>query len=182
MNKQTIITVLLTLVAITFASCGSSEPEWADPETREKTEQLRKQYGSLMVGTWHYEKVGENQRFFEKLTFKDDGIFTGIRKWQTRKLVNIDGQEQYADWEDFELNGTFTGTWSLRYWAPDGGEKGNYLQLTATYDGEERNYMAYSACLFFGYADETILHIQGYYVHDDDGLANYKRGEVEPSF
>ena len=148
MNKQTIITALLVLVAMAFASCDSDEPHWADPEAHEKTEQLRTQYGPLMVGTWHYEKVGASQRFFEQLTFfaeqsgkaerKDDGTFTGMRKWQTRKLVTIDGENQ--------------------------------------------NYMAYSTCLTFGYADETTLHIQGFYVHDDDGWADYQRGEIEPSF
>ena len=138
MNKKTIITALLVLVAMAFASCGSDEPHWADPEAHEKTEQLREQYGPLMVGTWHYEKVGESQRFFEQLTFNDDGTFTGMRRWQTRKLVTIDGENQ--------------------------------------------NYMAYSTCLTFGYANETTLHIQGYYVNDDDGWADYQRGEIEPSF
>ena len=61
-----------------------------------------------------------------------------MRKWQTRKLVTIDGENQ--------------------------------------------NYMAYSTCLTFGYANETTLHIQGFYVHDDDGWADYQRGEAEPSF
>ena len=39
MNKQTFITALLVLVAMAFASCGSDEPQWADPEAHEKTEQ-----------------------------------------------------------------------------------------------------------------------------------------------
>ena len=181
MNKKLLITALLALVVLAFASCGSDEPQWTDPEAHEKTEQLQKQYGPLMVGTWHYEKVGEKQRFFEQLTFKDDGTFMGMRKWQTRKLVTIDGEQRYTDWETLDLSGTFIGTWSLRYWAPYGGEKRNYIELTATYD-EDRDYMAYSTCLTFGYADETTLHIQGYYVHDDDGWADYQRGEVEASF
>ncbi len=181
MKKKTIITALLALTTLTLVSCRSDEPQWADPEAHEKTEQLRKQYGPLMVGTWHYEKIGESQRFFEKLSFRDDGIFTGMRKWQTRKLVTIDSRQRYTDWETLELSGTFTGTWSLSYWAPYGGAKQNYLELTATYD-EGRDYMAYSTCLIFDYADETTLHIQGYYIHDDDGLADYLRGDTEPSF
>ena len=182
MNNDFIITALFTLVAIAFSSCGSDEPHWADPEAHEKTEQLRAQYTPFIVGTWHYEKVGASQRFFEQLTFKDDGTFTGMRKWQTRKIVTIDGEQRYTDWETLELSGTFTGTWSLSYWAPYGGEKSNYLQLIAKYDGENKNYMAYSTCLNFGYADETTLHIQGFYVHDDDGWADYQRGEIAPSF
>ena len=182
MNKKTIITALLALVAMAFSSCSSDEPHWADLEAHEKTEQLRRQYGPLIVGTWHYDKDGENQRFFEKLSFKDDGTFTGMRKWQTRQLVTVNGEQHYTDWETLELSGTFTGTWSLSYWAPYGGEKRNYLELTAKYDNEDLNYMAYSTCLTFGYADETTLHIQGYYIHDDDGWADYQRGEIEASF
>ena len=164
------------LAAFFLASCGSDELQWADPEAHERTEQLREQYGTLMVGTWHYEKYGEvteqrepssllewpsrdgtrhgqSQRFFEQLMFNDDGTFTGMRNWQTRKLVTIDGEQRYTDWETLELSGTFTGTWSLSYWAPYGGEKSNYLQLIAKYDGETQNYMAYSTSLTFGYAD-----------------------------
>ena len=180
--QRTIITALLALVTMAFSSCGSDEPQWADPEAHERTEQLRKQYGPLIVGSWHYEKVGERQRFFEQLTFKDDGTFMGMRKWQTRKLVTIDGEQCYTDWETLDLSGTFTGAWSLHYWSPDGGMKRNCLELTAKYDNEDINYMAYSTCLTFGYADETTLHIQGYYVHGDDGWADYQRGEAEPSF
>ena len=181
MNNDFIITALFTLVAIAFSSCGSDEPHWADPEAHEKTEQLQKQYGPLMVGTWHYEKIGESQRFFEKLSFKDDGTFTGMRKWQTRQLVTIDGELRYTDWETLELSGTYTGTWSLSYWAPYGGEMRNYLELTATYD-EDRDYMAYSTCLTFGYADETTFRFEGFYFKDKDGWITFLRGEAEPSF
>ena len=178
--KKILITALFAIVAICLDSCGSDEPQWADPEAHEKTEQLRKQYTPFIVGTWHYEKVGESQRFFEQLTFKDDGTLTGMRKWQTRQLVTVDGEQRYTDWETLELSGTFTGTWSLSYWAPYGGEKRNYLQLIAEYDNEDVTFMAYSTCLTFDYADETTLHIQGYYVHDDDGWADYLRGETNP--
>ena len=177
-----LIGALTMLAALSLASCGSDEPQWADPEAHEKSEQLKKQYEPLMVGTWYYEKVGEKQRFFEQLTFNADGTLAGVRKWQTRKLVTIDGEQRYTDWEDLELCGSFAGTWSLRYWAPYGGEKQNYLELTANYDDKERDYMAYSTCLSFGYAGETTLRFQGYYVHDDDGWANYQRGDTEPSF
>ena len=182
--------VFMMLAAFSLASCGSDEPRYADPEAHEKTVLLNEQYGPLMVGTWHYEKIGERHRYFERLTFKDDGTLTGYRKWQ----VTIDGKEQYTDWknvgqptgwgdEEDPMNGTFTGTWQLRYWSPEGnsGEKRNCLQLTATYD-EERDYMAYSCALTFAYADETTLRIQGYYVKAPDGWINYQRGDAEPSF
>ena len=114
MNKKTIITALLALVALAFASCGSDEPQWADPEAHEKTEQLREQYTPFIVGTWHYEKTIEKQRAFEQLMFNADGTLSGLRKWQSRQVVTIDGKEQYTDWEDVpNMNGTFTGTWNL---------------------------------------------------------------------
>ena len=179
--KKTIITILLALVSL--ASC-SSDPQWADEEAHEKTEQLRKQYTPIIAGTWHVEYIKDKGRFFERLTFSADGTFTGMRKWQTRKLVTIDDKEQYTDWEDVELSGTFTGTWQLRYWSPEGnsGEKRNCLQLTATYDDAGRDYMAYSCALTFAYADATALRIQGYYVKAPDGWINYQRGLSEPSF
>ena len=80
-----------------------------------------------MVGTWHYENISDTQRYFERLTFQADGTLTGMRKWQTRKPVTFDGEQRYTDWENVELSGTFTGTWQLRYWSPEGnsGEKRN---------------------------------------------------------
>ena len=179
--KKTIITILLALVSL--ASC-SSDPQWADEEAHEKTEQLRKQYTPIIAGTWHVEYIKDKGRFFERLTFSADGTFTGMRKWKTRKLVTIDDKEQYTDWEDVELSGTFTGTWQLRYWSPEGnsGEKRNCLQLTATYDDAGRDYMAYSCALTFAYADATTLRIQGYYVKAPDGWINYQRGPAEPGF
>jgi hypothetical protein len=173
----------MILAVIMLASC-SSDPQWADPEAHEKTVQLNEQYGPLMIGTWHYENTGDTQRYFERLTFRDDGTLTGMRKWQTRKLVTIDGEQRYTDWKDVELSGTFTGTWQLRYWSPEGnsGEKRNCLQLSATYDDTEWDYVAYSCAITFAYADATTLCVQGYYVKDTDGWANYQRGEAEPSF
>jgi len=98
MNKKVIIFGLFTIISL--ASCSSDDPQWADPEAHEKTEQLREQYGSLLVGTWHLERIGERQRFFEQLTFESDGTLTGLRKWQMRNLVTVDGKETLTDWED----------------------------------------------------------------------------------
>ena len=185
--------LFLFLVALALTAC-SSDPQWADPEAHEKTEQLRKQYTPIIAGTWHVEYVKDKGRFFERLTFSADGTFTGMRKWQTRKLVTIDGEEQYTDWqnagqptgwgdEEGPMNGTFTGTWQLRYWNPEGegSTKRNCLQLEAKYD-EERKYMAYSYVATFDYADDTTLRFQGYYAKDEDGMVNFLRGDAEPSF
>ena len=182
MRAKNILSILF--IAISLNSCSSDEPQWADPEAHEKTVKLNEQYGPLMVGTWQYENISDTQRYFERLTFQADGTLTGMSKWQTRKFVTIDGKEQYTDWEDVELSGTFKGTWQLRYWSPEGnsGEKRNCLQLTATYDDAERDYMAYSCTLTFAYADKTTLRIQGYYVKDADDWVNYQRGTAEPSF
>ena len=175
--------IFMMLAAFSLASC-SSDPQWADEEAHEKTVLLNEKYGPLLVGTWHIEKIGEKQRYFERLTFTSDGTLTGERKWQNRKFVTIDGEQRYTDWEDVELSGTFKGTWQLRYWSPEGnsGEKRNCLQLTATYDDAGRDYMAYSCALTFAYADATTLRVQSYYVKDPDGWINFHRGEAEPSF
>ena len=175
--------LFLLIAALAFASCGSDEPRYADPEAHEKTVKLNEQYGPLMVGTWHYENISDTQRYFELLTFQADGTLTGMRKWQTRKPVTIDGEQRYTDWEDVELSGTFTGTWQLKYWNPEGegSTKRNCLQLEAKYD-EERKYMAYSYVATFDYADETTLRFQGYYAKDEDGRVNFLRGDAEPSF
>ena len=87
------------LAAFSLASCGSDEPQWADPEAHEKTEQLQAQYIPFIVGTWYYEKTIEKQRTFEQLTFNADGTLCGQRKWQSQQVVTIGGQEQYTDWE-----------------------------------------------------------------------------------
>ena len=175
---------VMCVAMLSLISCGRDEPRYADPDAHEKTVQLNEQYGPLIVGTWHYENISDTQRYFERLMFQADGTLTGMRKWQTRKSVTIDGEQRYTDWEDFELSGTFTGTWQLRYWSPEGnnGEKRNCLQLTATYDVAGRDYMAYSCALTFAYADATTLRIQGYYVKAPDGWINYQRGPSEPSF
>ena len=94
--------LILFLAPLALAAC-SSDPEWADPEAHEKTVQLNEQYGSFMVGTWHYENISNTQRCFEQLTFNADGTLTGMRKWQFRKLVKIDGEQRYTDWESEDI-------------------------------------------------------------------------------
>ena len=169
--------LFLLIVALAFASCGSDEPRYADPEAHEKTVQLDEKYAPLMVGTWHYEKIGERHRYFERLTFKDDGSKEQYTDWQNAG--------QPTGWGDEEgpMNGTFTGTWQLRYWNPEGegSTKRNCLQLEAKYD-EERKYMAYSYVATFDYADKTTLRFQGYYAKDEDGWVNFQRGDAEASF
>ena len=82
----------LLLVAVAFAYCCSDEPRYADPVAHEMTVKLNGQYGPLIVGTWHYENISDTQRYFERLTFQADGTLTGMRIWQTRKLVTIEGR------------------------------------------------------------------------------------------
>ena len=182
MNTKAIITTLLAIVAMTFASCSSDEPQWADPEAHEKTEQLRAQYTPFIVGTWHYEKVGEKQRVFEQLTFNTDGTISGLRKWQARQVVTIDGQEQYTDWEDVpDMNGTFTGTWKLVWERNSSGVGENRIILYALWDDKDNPYIAYSHNPLFGYADATTLRFAGLW-QDSDGWTSYERDEAEPSF
>ena len=185
MKKLTIITTIIALLAL--ASCGSSEPEWADPEAHEKTEQLRNQYTPLIAGTWHYEHIGDRQRFFERLTFQEDGTLTGYRKWETRSLVTIDGEQRYTDWEAVdELNGTFTGTWSLKWERDAKGVGANRLILYASFDAldnEGNGWMAYSHNVLFDYdSATTTLRIAGLHHQDADGWASYQHGDAGPSF
>ena len=178
-------TAFAILVAmLSLASC-SSDPEWADPEAHEKAELLQKQYGPLIAGTWHIEKIGERQRYFERLTFNADGTLKGMRKWQSRKLVSIDGKEQYTDWEDLE-DDTFTGTWTLSWnREPESSFGGNRLVLWASFDGEydKTTYMAYNLNARFITANETTLCIGGGNIQNgEDGETIYTRGDAEPGF
>lgn len=169
--------IFVILAAFSLASCGSDDPEWADPEAHEKTEQLNKQYGTVILGSWYYEHVGEKHHYTETLTFHEGGKLTGSRKWQTRSLVTIDGVQRYSDWEDLvEMSGTFTGKWRLAYWSSTGGDKHNSLILEAKYDDEENHPgIAYQNDMVFGYANEQTLSIKGVYFNDENGWANYQR-------
>ena len=183
MKKIKILSIAMMMVtALSLTSCNSSEPEWADSEAHEKTEQLREQYTPFIVGTWHYEKVLEKKRAFEQLTFNADGTLSGLRKWQTRQLVTIDNQEQYTDWEDIpDENGTFIGTWSLQWERNVKGVGENQIILYAQWNDNNNPITAYSHNPLFGNADATILQFAGYW-QNSDGWTNYERGEAEPSF
>ena len=176
--------LVMTAAMLSLFSC-SSDPQWADEEAHEKTEQLQKQYGPMMIGTWHYENISDTERFFERLTFNADGTLSGMRKWQSRKVVTIEGEQRYTDWESVEpLEGTFSGTWKLRYYSPEGmaGEKRNCLLLNAKYEGANSEYMAYSNIATFDYVDETMLCFEGFYFKDEEGRIVFLRGTQEPSF
>jgi len=176
--------LVMTAAILSLVSC-SSDPQWADEEAHEKTEQLQKQYGPMMIGTWHYENISDTERFFEQLTFNADGTLSGMRKWQIRKVVTIEGEQRYTDWESVEpLEGIFSGTWKLSYYSPEGmaGEKRNCLLLNAKYEGANSEYMAYSNIATFDYADETTLRFEGFYFKDEEGRIVFLRGTQEPSF
>ena len=176
----TFITFLLTV--LTLSSCDNSEPEWADPEVHEKTEQLQQQYLPFIVGSWHIEGIGDKQRYFEQLTFRADGTLSGLRKWQTRRLVTINSEEQYTDWENITpTNGAFTGTWSLGWERNDKGVGENRLYLYAQFDDDTVSFLPYSIIALFDRADATTLRFAGYW-QDGDGWTTYERGEAEPGF
>ena len=176
--------LVMTAAILSLVSC-SSDPQWADEEAHEKTEQLQKQYGPMMIGTWYYENISDTERFFEQLTFYADGTLSGMRKWQIRKVVTIEGEQRYTDWESVEpLEGIFSGTWKLSYYSPEGmaGEKRNCLLLNAKYEGANSEYMAYSNIATFDYTDETTLRFEGFYFKDEEGRIVFLRGTQEPSF
>lgn len=172
------------LAALSLASCGDNESEWADPEAHENTEQLREQYMPFIIGTWHYENIGDKQRVFEQLTFNADGTFIGCRKWQERTAVIIDGQKHYSDWHIVwhPIDMFFTGTWFLVWERNRKGVGENLLQLYAQYDLTDIiNTTPYNNLLLFDYADATTLRFAGMW-QDSDGWTCYERGEAEPSF
>ena len=171
------------IAAFSLTSCSSNEPEWADPEAHEKMEQLREKYTPFIIGTWHIERIDDKQRVFEQLTFNADGTLSGLRKWQTRELVTIDGQEHYSDWENLsQPNGHFTGTWALIWERNEKGVGENRLFLYGDYDETEIvTSLPYSTRALFDYADATTLSFAGYW-QDSDGWTTYVRGGAEPSF
>ena len=183
--KNSLSAATMMFVVCSPVAC-TSEPQWVDPEAHEKTEQLQRECVPLMIGTWHYEVLGNKHRFFEQLTFKSDSTFTGYRKWQSRSLVTVNGQEVYTDWKNIEEEcGTFTGSWQLYYGQPiGGGEKRNLLSLRASFDDEDKSYspQPYSFICDFRYVDTTTLCFQGFYFADADGWTTYRRGEAEPNF
>lgn len=173
----------MIVVVFFLTSCGSDEPQWAAPEAHEKMEQLRAQNTPFILGTWHYEKVGDKQRVFEQLTFNADGTLSGLRKWQARQVVTIDGKEQYTDWENLsQLNGRFTGTWSLIWERNEMGVGENRLFLYGEYDETDIiTSLPYSTRALFDYADANTLRFAGLW-QDSEGWTIYDRGEAEPSF
>jgi len=182
MKEMKFWSITMTMVAaLSLVSC-SSDPEYADQEAYEKTEQLRQQYTPFIIGTWHYEKSLDKQRAFEQLTFNVDGTLNGQRKWQTRQVVTIGGEEQYTDWEDMpEENGTFTGTWSLKWERNSSGVGENRIIIYALWDDKDNPFTAYSHNPLFGNADKNNLQFAGHW-QNSDGWTIYERGEAESSF
>ena len=109
-----------------------------------------------------------------------------MRKWQTRKLVTIDGEQYYTDWQDFyDYNGMFTGTWKLSWERDADGVGSNKLWLSANYDGERdwTSANAYSLNARFITANDSTLSFTGGFVPNGvDGETVYTRGDAEPSF
>lgn len=169
------------LLALCFVSC-SSEPEYADPEAHSKTEQLRQQYIPLLTGTWHTEQITDRKRHFERLTFHADGILSGLRKFQVRQLVSVDGQERYTDWEDVDiLCGSFSGTWHLQWQRNDESTGQNRIILYAVFD-KTNNYVAFSHDLTFSLVNDTLLRLVGHGFSNKDGWLEFQKGNAEPSF
>lgn len=173
---------LLLLFSIVLMSCHN-EPEYADPEAHEKTEQLQQRYAPFFVGTWYVELMGERQRYFERLTFQPDGKLNGMRKWQTRRLVTIDGVEHYTDWEEVEaFNGTFSGTWCLRWERDEQGVGHDRIILYAGYEDNDSQYTAYSHNVLFNFVNENQLRFFGFMLSNNDGWTEYQKGDAEPRF
>lgn len=175
--------VFSTMWLLSLTAC-SSDPRWVDEEAHEKTELLQKQYTPLIAGTWHLEHIAERVRYFERLTFLADGKLSGMRKWQTRRPVTINGEERFTDWENQELlSGTFQGTWQLHWERDEQGVGHDKIILYATFDDEAKDFVAYSSNLCFNLVGEDILRLMGNgFVKSPDGWTEYQRGYAEPNF
>ena len=175
--------IFVMAAAISLSSCSSSELEYADVEAHEKTVALQEKYVPLIVGSWYKESINDKHRFYEQLTFNADGTLTGMRKWQSRNLVTIDGEERYTDWEDVELeNGSFSGSWKLEWERDIKGEGRNEIILYAKYDNVENDFLAYSHNALFNFADDNTLSFKGFVFNNDDKWSVYHRGEAVPGF
>ena len=175
--------IFVMAAAISFASCSSSELEYADAEAHEKTVALQEKYVPLIVGSWYKESINDKHRFYEQLTFNADGTLTGMRKWQSRNLVTVDGEERYTDWEDVEQeNGSFSGSWKLEWERDIKGEGHDEIILYAKYDDLENGYLAYSHNVLFNFADDNTLSFKGFVFNNDDKWSVYHRGEAAPGF
>lgn len=179
--KHNIIAAAFCCIFFALTSCNN-EPHWADPAAHARTEELNKLYGPLLVGTWHTQRFYASRRYFEQLTFAGDGSVSGYRKWHQRKLVTINGEKVYTDWEEIsEMTGSFTGTWKLRHCQPAGCEKADYLHIHADYDEEHFSH-AYAENMLFGEVNDTLLRISGKYAKDETGWTIFRRGAAEPDF
>jgi hypothetical protein len=175
--------IFVMTAAISFASCSSSELEYADVEAHEKTVALQEKYVPLIVGSWYKESINDKHRFYEQLTFNADGKLTGVRKLQSRNLVTIDGEKRYTDWEDVEQeNGSFSGSWKLEWERDIKGEGHDEIILYAKYDDLENGYLAYSHNVLFNFADDNTLSFKGFVFNNDDKWSVYHRGETAPGF
>ncbi len=169
--------LVVTAAMLSLASC-SSDPEYVDPEAHEKTLQLRERYTPLIAGIWHTEHNTEKVHYFELITFQTDGTLTGMRKWQKRQIVTIDGQERYTDWEDVQLpNGSFTGTWQLNWERDDSGVGHDRIILLANFDDASYGYVAYSSNVLFNLVGDDILRFSGLPFSNSDGWTEYQRAD-----
>lgn len=173
---------LFLLFSIVLMSCHN-EPEYADPEAHEKTEQLQQRYAPLLAGTWHVEQMGEKLRCFERLTFLPDGKLQGMRKLQMRQLVTVDGEERYTVWKETEgLSGVFSGTWRLHWERDDKGIGHERIILHAAFEGNGSQYTAYSHNVPFNFVNENRLRFSGFMFSNKDGWTEYQKGTAEPGF
>ena len=79
------------------------------------------------------------------------------------------------------MNGTFKGTWSLKWERNSSGVGENRLTLLADWDDKINPVIAYGHNLLFGYADATTLQFAGHW-QNTESWTIYARGEAAPSF
>jgi len=161
--------ILLALFAL-LAMVSCSDTEDIDTEAQEKTEQLRKEYNAKLQGTWHREVVNNENRFFERISFKEDHTFKLLRIWQKPQ-----GTGEDIEWEDVEeenVTGEFTGTWMLKWQRLNSKEGENVLVL--------QHKTGNGILQFIDIINDEL--IVGAVYLATDGIAVYERGGGNPSF
>ncbi|MBQ0022875.1 MAG: hypothetical protein KBT29_06505 [Prevotellaceae bacterium] len=145
--------MFLMLAMMALASC-SSDSEVVDKTTPE-TKALRQKYGTQVVGDWYVEKVTDTKRYFQQMTFQENGTVTYSYRQESRQEVLVDGVYVMTDWMvNVATNGY--GTWSLNNSREN---YTDYLDITSE-EVENGQKKKVSTRLEFAYANNEFLFVQ----------------------
>lgn len=111
--RQTFLFLAAAVAVLVLGACHS-EPQWADPEEHERTEELNALYKEKVAGDWYMFRQKDTRRLYETLKLKADGRFEATMRYATRDTVQVNGEEVVTDWKTF-INDTISGEWELQW-------------------------------------------------------------------